>query len=92
MIYYSGTCKRANSLTTLKQSVGTEMRFFKLATLLKNFRTSLNNCFKIMGKTGGAYWKEGAFIDGCAHEVFLEQSVTLFRLKVILKAFYLLKQ
>ena len=68
------------------------MRFFKLATLLKNFRTSLNNCFKIMGKTGGAYWKEGAFIDGCAHEVFLEQSVTLFRLKVILKAFYLLKQ
>ena len=59
MINYSGTCKRANSLTLLKKSVRTEMRFFKMATLLKNYRTSFNNCFKIMGKTGGAYCKEG---------------------------------
>ena len=70
MINYSGTCKRASSLTLLKKSVRTEMRFFKLATLLKNYRTSLNNCFTIMGLTGDAYCKE-ALIDGCAYEVFL---------------------
>ena len=31
-------------------------------------------------------------MDGCAHKVFLERIVTLFRLKVILKAVHLLKQ
>ena len=60
MINYSGTRKRANSLTPLKKSVGTEMRSFKLATLLKNYRAFLNNYFVITGKTGGAYCKEGA--------------------------------
>ena len=60
MINYSGSWKPANSLTLLKKSVRTAMRFFKLATLLKNYRTSLNNRFKMMGKTGDAYSKEGA--------------------------------
>ena len=60
MINYSGTCKRANSLTPLKKSVGTEMRFFKLATLLKIYRASLKNYFVITGKTADAYCKEGA--------------------------------
>ena len=50
MINYSGTCKRANYLTPSQESVRTVMRFCKLATLLKSYRTFLN-------KRPGSYLK-----------------------------------
>ena len=57
------------------------MRFFKMATLLKNYRTSLNNCFKIMGKTGGALLQGGHLINGGAHEVFLSTNCNFVSVK-----------
>ena len=47
---------------------------------------------QLVSSARGRLLQGGRLIDGCAHKVFLEWSVTLFRLKVILKAFHLLKQ
>ena len=41
---------------------------------------------QLVSSARGCLLQGGRLIDGCAHKVFLERSVTLFRLKVIPKS------
>ena len=41
---------------------------------------------QLVSSARGCLLQGGRLIDGCAHNVFLERSVTLFRLKVIPKS------